>query len=551
MAKRAIQLHNKDMEKYRLSAMLFFVISTLLFLHYASGADPLDTYCPNGFTNYTLTSPFYNNLKLLLGSLSSNTSVTGFYNTSIGEDPDKVHGQALCRGDASAAICQSCIGNASQDILRRCKSEDSMIWYELCQVRYSYQMFFSTYAYTGKYPEQNIQEKNVSDPIQFNEMLMYLMRKLSDEAAFNHSRNKFTTGEIKFSGNKKIYGLVQCTRDMSETYCFNCLSSAVADLRACCSYREGGIILSRTCNVRFELSQFFNTSYYQLNYATSKAGGKWKLWVILLITCASVIVLAIVVGACAVYIRRKQGRDRDEEKNEKTLLQELASPKGVTVTEDGELVSSEELVFMNLETIREATDDFSDRNKLGQGSFGAVYKGVLPDGNEVAIKRLSRKSWQGIEEFKNELILIAKLQHKNLVRLLGCGLEGDEKLLIYEFMSNKSLDEFIFDAKRRLELDWKTYHGREIEFVDATLLEACPASEVINWMHVGLLCVQQDPGDRPSMSDVVVHLGSESMELPKPKQPAFSLRKAVPVDPSSLTDSSANKLLASSSVLAR
>ncbi|KAK7257261.1 hypothetical protein RIF29_31109 [Crotalaria pallida] len=103
-----------------------------------------------------------------------------------------------------------------------------------------------------------------------------------------------------------------------------------------------------------------------------------------------------------------------------------------------------EVPFFDLALIKHATDDFSSYNKLGEGGFGPVYKGTLPDGQEIAVKRLSQTSGQGLKEFKNEVVLCAKLQHRNLVKVLGCCIQRDEKMLIYEFMANKSLDFFLF-----------------------------------------------------------------------------------------------------------
>ncbi|GJS75313.1 G-type lectin S-receptor-like serine/threonine-protein kinase [Tanacetum coccineum] len=111
------------------------------------------------------------------------------------------------------------------------------------------------------------------------------------------------------------------------------------------------------------------------------------------------------------------------------------------------------LVQFSFASIMAATDDFSLENKLGQGGFGPVYKGKLRDGREIAIKRLSRTSGQGLVEFKNELTLVAKLQHTNLVRVLGCCIHGEEKMIIYEYMPNKSLDFFLFDENRKAELN--------------------------------------------------------------------------------------------------
>ncbi|EOA33701.1 hypothetical protein CARUB_v10019886mg [Capsella rubella] len=116
--------------------------------------------------------------------------------------------------------------------------------------------------------------------------------------------------------------------------------------------------------------------------------------------------------------------------------------------------NNNELQIFSFESVELATDYFSDANKLGEGGFGPVYKGKLLNGEEVAIKRLSLASGQGLLEFKNEAMLIAKLQHTNLVQVLGCCIEKDEKMLIYEYMPNKSLDYFLFDPSRKNVLDW-------------------------------------------------------------------------------------------------
>jgi len=106
--------------------------------------------------------------------------------------------------------------------------------------------------------------------------------------------------------------------------------------------------------------------------------------------------------------------------------------------------TSSEFSLYDFSQIADATDNFSTQNKLGEGGFGPVYKGVFPDGQDLAIKRLSARSRQGLLEFKNEIQVIAKLQHRNLVRLLGCCIHEEEKMLIYEYLPNKSLDHFIF-----------------------------------------------------------------------------------------------------------
>ncbi|KAI4350926.1 hypothetical protein L6164_005329 [Bauhinia variegata] len=113
-------------------------------------------------------------------------------------------------------------------------------------------------------------------------------------------------------------------------------------------------------------------------------------------------------------------------------------------------------LFFDLHSLQLATNFFSELNQLGHGGFGPVYKGLMPDGQEVAIKKLSLESRQGIREFINEVKLLLKIQHRNLVTLLGCCTEGPEKMLVYEYLPNKSLDHFLFDKRKSPSLDWTT-----------------------------------------------------------------------------------------------
>ncbi|KAK1391731.1 Receptor-like serine/threonine-protein kinase [Heracleum sosnowskyi] len=133
-----------------------------------------------------------------------------------------------------------------------------------------------------------------------------------------------------------------------------------------------------------------------------------------------------------------------------------------------------ELPFFDFSTLANATNGFSTNSKLGEGGFGPVYKGMLDEGKEVAVKRLSKNSRQGLEEFKNEVSCIAQLQHRNLVKLLGCSVQEGERMLVYEYMPNKSLDLFIFDKNQRNKLDWPM------------------RSYIINGIARGLLYLHQD-----------------------------------------------------------
>uniref|UniRef100_A0A1J3DXH5 Receptor-like serine/threonine-protein kinase n=1 Tax=Noccaea caerulescens TaxID=107243 RepID=A0A1J3DXH5_NOCCA len=188
----------------------------------------------------------------------------------------------------------------------------------------------------------------------------------------------------------------------------------------------------------------------------NRNGSSRKRRIVLILICLiAAIMLLMVILFC--YVRKRRKSNRNQRSSTTFIPDSFHFEESLRFEEDEE--RNRELPLFELSTIVAATNNFFFENKLGAGGFGPVYKGVLQNGMEIAVKRLSRNSGQGMEEFKNEVKLISKLQHRNLVRILGCCVELEEKMLIYEYLPNKSLDYFIFHEEHRAELDWPKRMG--------------------------------------------------------------------------------------------
>ncbi|GKV34541.1 hypothetical protein SLEP1_g42907 [Rubroshorea leprosula] len=299
--------------------------------------------------------------------------------------------------------------------------------------------------------------------------LNLLFSQLSTTADFSYGFYNLSVGQTPDQVN--VIGL--CRGDQKEDACRSCLNETVSELEQRCPNYKEAIGWSEFCTLHYSSQQLFGSmesspsaillnvnnasdvnGFNQalsslLNNLSSRAAAEGPLLkyaagngnasnttrTIIIAVIPSVVGILSLVFCIWICLRCKKPREIFE------------------TAEADEMIKTESLQY-DLATVQAATNNFCDENKLGQGGFGAVYKGKLLNGQEVAVKRLSSGSGQGDLEFKNEVLLVAKLQHRNLVRLLGFCLEGDERLLIYEFVPNTSLDHFIFDPIKRARLNW-------------------------------------------------------------------------------------------------
>ncbi|MED6113180.1 hypothetical protein PIB30_068484 [Stylosanthes scabra] len=660
------------------SSFLWFLFMISLFITFTtttaqSSSSPkyVGDGCGNSTEQSPLTSGYKTNLNNILSWLSSDAATSKGYNhTVIGTaTSDAVYGLYNCRGDVTGTFCQFCVSTAASDILRRCPNKSSaVIWYDYCILRYSNHDFFDNLTMTPIWSTPGTKNAtNSTQEIQKGET--YIQSLIKNATSENNLL--YALGEFNPGGSLgKRYGLVQCTMDLTSEQCRKCLNGMLDQVPKCCAAKVGYQVGSPSCLIKYDDYMFYKISMSPGSSPSPDSAknnsSKTKTLIILIVS----VLVAIVLLSCGIYFLwwKNHSKNNDVLLSKSTLMSIHYTSQHL---EDDSL--NADLPTVPLICIQQSTDNFSDSCKLGEGGFGPVYKGSLQDGTEVAIKRLSQASSQGIDEFKNEVIFIAKLQHRNLVRLLGCCVEKNEKLLVYEYMSNSSLAFHLFDEEQRKQLDWKlriniinglakgllylhedsrlriihrdlkasnvllddcmnpkisdfgmarafeneqnqenttrvmgTYgymapeyameglysvksdvfsfgvlmleiisgkknngfyfseHGQSLliyswrlwckgeclKLVDSILENTYTRNEVTRCIHIGLLCVQEDAVDRPTMSTVVVMLASETMILPNPKHPAFSvgrkIREEEPTSNASNVDPSINNITISS-----
>ncbi|KAF8047590.1 hypothetical protein N665_2938s0005 [Sinapis alba] len=420
-----------------LSYVFFFFILTFLST-YAQQNVTVHTFCFYEGRNFTSNSSYSLNLNRLISSLPDLTpTINGFYNISI---DGEVNAIALCRGDLKPnQDCIGCITNAAKQLVDSCPNiVEADIWLEKCMFRYTSRIILGQMEPVPfHHTSSNV---SLTDKEGFSKGLGELLDSLGSKIV-----DEYETKDVKFAAGVKgtIYALAQCTPDLSKSDCRICLSQIFAGVPTCCDGKSGGWWMNPSCYFRFEDHPFFDLSVVSEekqplsppNNDSKRSGNGSKTLVFAVIP---IVIVILVLISLFIYLMRRKKNLKEEAENE---------------------IESTYSLHFDFETIRVATDEFSLTNKIGEGGFGAVYKGRLQDGQEIAVKRLSIHSGQGNAEFKTEVLLMTKLQHKNLVKLFGFSIKESERLLIYEFISNTSLDRFLFDPSKEKQLDWGTRYN--------------------------------------------------------------------------------------------
>ncbi|GLT31015.1 hypothetical protein SLA2020_057830 [Shorea laevis] len=347
------------------SSELFLILLFSVFLIALISAKDLyfEATCVNN-GNFTANSIYGTNLNLLFSQLSTTADFNyGFYNLSVGRSPDQVNAIGLCRGDQKEDVCRSCLNDNISELKQRCpKYKEAIGWSEFCTLHYSSQQLFGSMK---SEPEQIFYNKyNASDVDGFNRALRPLLTNLRSRAAAGGPFFKYaadnTTGPTFLS---VIYALEQCTPELSQKDCSDCLTTAMGKMDPYCTRSIGCRILQPSCNLRYETRPFFAVEGIPqppppLSLPSPPEGNgngnrSNKTRIIIIVVVASVVGILSLVLCFWICLKLRKRRE--------------------IIEKGDEMIKADSLQY-DLATIRTATNNFSDENKLGEGGFGAVYK---------------------------------------------------------------------------------------------------------------------------------------------------------------------------------
>ncbi|CAJ1931400.1 unnamed protein product [Sphenostylis stenocarpa] len=349
---------------------------------------------------------------------------------------ESVYAFGECMKDLSKPDCDVCFAQCKTQV-HRCSpfqrgTKGGMFFFDGCYLRYDGYNFFNESLSPRDRTVCGTEDFSGNWSV-FKANTVEFVRNLSIQAPKNEG---FSVGFVRRS-NVTIYGLAQCWKFVNGSSCQNCLAEAITRIDSCAPKQEGKA-LNAGCYLRYSTHNFYNSSN---NTAPQEHQGDKKIAIIVAASSAS-LALLLIVATVIFLVWTNLLKRRRERRQVGVLLNTVINSK----------------LNMPYELLEKATDYFSDSNKLGEGGSGSVYKGALPDGTTVAVKRLTFNTSQWADHFFNEVNLISGIHHKNLVKLLGCSITGPESLLVYEFVPNHSLYDHLSGRRNSQQLTWEVRH---------------------------------------------------------------------------------------------
>ncbi|XP_009618146.1 cysteine-rich receptor-like protein kinase 42 [Nicotiana tomentosiformis] len=384
-------------------------------------------------TNVSITSDLFPKYMEIMGTLSDFISENKSATYSLSSNSPDIYGLAKCHNDLSQDECKLCFVEAKDKLNTCIPAPGGSVYLDGCFLRYeNYDFFDESVQKNSSSYVCGVPTDITNDQYMKRDFAARVDRAIANVTSMSVVNKGFGATIVK-SGLLAVYALGQCWDSLDVEICTKCLNNAGDMIRKCLPAAEGKA-MNAGCYLRYSSNKFFGDGALVL---ADKGPTKRKnIWIIAAIVLLTILGIFAILGAFLGY--RRYSTEQGGTKRVHKIPRALETSK----------------LNFKYEMLEKATGGFDPLNKLGQGGSGSVYKGILPDGKTVAVKRLLYNTRQWAEEFFNEVNLISGIQHKNVVKLLGCSIEGPESLLVFDFVSNKNLDQVLFDKNKRQFVSW-------------------------------------------------------------------------------------------------